>query len=600
MYLVSLRFFFLLLFRCKDSASQIVEIIWPLSTVAHRSDSSTGSKGVLPLRTFIQETLRRSRTSYSTLQVALYYLIKIKAHLPKYDLTKEQPRDQPHMRAMQCGRRMFLAALILASKYLQDRNYSARAWSKISGLNTSEINQNELMFLEAVNWKLHIPEPLFQRWTEIVLRLTPGAGGSPPIDGECWPTVLPKLTPQLDTIHIESWPSFPVFGAGFDLGLATESVVSRRMHSDSKLKGQGLVDSQNLSNTFEPTPRVDCRNSASLPALPRPLLPTPQMTPQSSSASTPAASLGAFSLKRPSIGAAMAQAQTLCMSRSSLDQRPPLALYTKAASYDSYPVVTRRSSLARSTSSVSSPESMVSDISTFSSRSSRSSSVSSIASGSCASSQSRLAVQATRRCANASFKEARKTMIIASPIDEGLTTEIYSSPDVFNGPAGSTPDLATFTLGTPVDHTASAHEAAQSLCALAQPSKKSHPTSDSSAVAEATVPVPAPALAPVGAVSENRCRKRGRTGSEDLQLQNRVRQIMGLESTKNDCSVAPDDCLPHSFLVSSPSKSMAAYQLSSFDPPVPISGHLGMKRACCGSEARKVGLSCGVRPKFLN
>jgi hypothetical protein len=34
------------------------------------------------LRTFIQETLRRSRTSYSTLQVALYYLIKVKPHVP--------------------------------------------------------------------------------------------------------------------------------------------------------------------------------------------------------------------------------------------------------------------------------------------------------------------------------------------------------------------------------------------------------------------------------------------------------------------------------------------------------------------------------------
>jgi hypothetical protein len=39
------------------------------------------------------------------------------------------------VRAKQCGRRMFLAALILSSKSLQDRNYSARAWSKISGLN---------------------------------------------------------------------------------------------------------------------------------------------------------------------------------------------------------------------------------------------------------------------------------------------------------------------------------------------------------------------------------------------------------------------------------------------------------------------------------
>ncbi|CAJ0829500.1 3967_t:CDS:2 [Entrophospora sp. SA101] len=36
-----------------------------------------------------------------------------------------------------CGRRMFLASLIIASKYLQDKNYSNTAWSKICGLQTS-------------------------------------------------------------------------------------------------------------------------------------------------------------------------------------------------------------------------------------------------------------------------------------------------------------------------------------------------------------------------------------------------------------------------------------------------------------------------------
>lgn len=132
-----------------------------------------GAKGVLPLRTFIQETLRRSQTSYSTLQVALYYLILIKPHVPSFDFTMEQPDEGHATRALQCGRRMFLSALILASKYLQDRNYSARAWSKICGLSTHEINQNEMAFLVAVNWRLHITDAVFQRWTDVVLQFTP-------------------------------------------------------------------------------------------------------------------------------------------------------------------------------------------------------------------------------------------------------------------------------------------------------------------------------------------------------------------------------------------------------------------------------------------
>src|SRR6478735_9780096 len=145
-----------------DSSTQIVEAIWPTSSVVCRNE--TGNNSVLPLRTFIQETLRRSRTSYSTLQVALYYLILIKAHVPKHDFTMEQPEDVASVRALQCGRRMFLAALILASKHLQDRNYSARAWSKISGLKVCEINTNEMAFLAAVNWNLHITDPVWDKW----------------------------------------------------------------------------------------------------------------------------------------------------------------------------------------------------------------------------------------------------------------------------------------------------------------------------------------------------------------------------------------------------------------------------------------------------
>ena len=196
---------------CIDSSAQIVEAIWPLSSVVCRTEM--GSKGVLPLRTFIQETLRRSRTSYSTLQVALYYLILIKAHVPQHDFTMEQPVDDHCNRALQCGRRMFLAASILASKYLQDRNYSARAWSKICGLNTIEINRNETAFLLAVNWKLHITETVFQKWSDIMLRFTSNKPGGPSAIRSCsdaatWKAIVVQLTPELDNMdYILASPS---------------------------------------------------------------------------------------------------------------------------------------------------------------------------------------------------------------------------------------------------------------------------------------------------------------------------------------------------------------------------------------------------------
>ncbi|KAJ6003229.1 hypothetical protein N7451_005776 [Penicillium sp. IBT 35674x] len=533
-----------------DTASQIVENIWPLSAAASRSDAATGSKGVLPLRTFIQETLRRSRTSYSTLQVALYYLIKIKPHVPAHDFTKEQPRDQSMMRAMQCGRRMFLAALILASKYLQDRNYSARAWSKISGLNTLEINQNELMFLQAVGWRLHISEAMFQRWTDLVLKLTPGAGGPPASEGQCWRTVLPRLTPELETIEPEQ-PMTPVSAMdGMDLGALSDSPSPRSVPGNEYLRTpprEQMSTCRTLPRTLEPTPRIEY---TTMPTLPRPtMLPTPQMTPQSHVALTPAASIAACP-RRPSISTAMSQAQNLGLARSTLDQRPPLSFYPRTHSYDGYPAVVRRSSLARSTSSASSPESMVSDVSTLSSRSSRSSSVSSNASGAGAPAPARLAVKATMRCTNNSLKESRKTLAIASPIDESSLVNLYnSSPDSYPGVTGSAPDLSSYSLDT------SLSEAAQSLCELS------------------------------GATPARRqSRKRGRTGSDDMLLQNHVRHLIDAGASGRS-SVLPDGHLASSFMVGDGSS---------------LSGPAGMKRACCGSEARKVAMNPSIRANFLN
>jgi hypothetical protein len=146
--------------------SFFIETVWPQSDLRRR--------GILPLRTYIEDILRRSRTSYSTLQVTLYYLILVKPHISKARLERERlDAPEPGLGALLCGRRMFLSALILASKYLQDRNYSNRAWSKISRLNNDEINTNEFLFLYAIDWRLHFNVDLFERWTDTVFQLLP-------------------------------------------------------------------------------------------------------------------------------------------------------------------------------------------------------------------------------------------------------------------------------------------------------------------------------------------------------------------------------------------------------------------------------------------
>jgi PHO85 cyclin-5 len=306
-----------------DSSAQIVEAIWPLSSVRCRTEA--GHKGVLPLRTFIKETLRRSGTRYSTLQVALYYLILIKPHVPKHDFTMEQPEDTHSIRALQCGRRMFLAALMLASKYLQDWNYSARAWTKISGLDTQEINQNEMAFLLAVNWRLHISDEIFYRWTDIVLKYTPSHPPSPGALPTSWKLVILDLNPELDNVEGISSPAS---------AKATIQIISASSTKSFPKRMYGFESESNESTT---TPRYYTPTKPT-PALGR--LPTPRLTPQSIGFSTPIVS---------------AQA-SMVYGTQSMEKWPGQS--TMSPQGITFP---RWSALEDSVSSMSSPDSMVSD-----------------------------------------------------------------------------------------------------------------------------------------------------------------------------------------------------------------------------------------------
>ncbi|KAI4863366.1 hypothetical protein F4820DRAFT_459539 [Hypoxylon rubiginosum] len=425
-----------------DSSTQIVEVIWPLSSVFHRQE--LGNKAVLPLRTFIQETLRRSRTSYSTLQVALYYLILIKPHVPNHDFTMEQPDDVHANRVLQCGRRMFLAALILASKYLQDRNYSARAWSKISGLATQEINQNEMAFLIAVNWKLHITDDVFKRWTEIVLKHTPSqppSSGSacsqiPEQQNQDWRNLILELNPELD--NIEDFIALSPSGAKIRdaTPVSPLSALPSQVDRISYASDPTTPKTCSLPFVMEPAPPTVHTPGRYAPALG--LLPTPRLTPQSIGFSTPAASAASCLLSsKGSMGFAMAQAANVSACQN-LD-RWPGSISSSPQSY----ISTRRSSLANSISTASSPESMISD----SSRTSRSSSISS-ASSLVSAPSTKLDVQARCRYAKLCSERFGPRPTIASVPEDYEENCITSSPESYAGPVGK--DLAQMSLDVPM------------------------------------------------------------------------------------------------------------------------------------------------------
>ena len=541
----------------------MVETIWPLSILACSRDSVIGGKNVISLRTFVQEVLRRSRTSYSTLQVALYYLILIKPCVPKHDFTMEQSEDTQSSRAMQCGRRMFLAALILASKYLQDRNFSARAWSKISGLNTHEINTNEMAFLEAVNWKLHISESVFQRWSDVVLKYTPSAHlpaspTSSALSCSDWKAVILSLTPDLDSFDFPS-PAISgsmspprLFGTASPFGPADVS-LSQASGSNE----QTPTNPYTIPRVLEPTPRVSNAVSQVVPPLPRMgPLPTPKLTPQVNTFSTPAVSASGLCPARSSMSFAMCQAQNASLVRTTVD-----TWGCKPASQDSFSAYSRRPSRCDSSSSVSSPESMVSDTST---RSSRSSSISSLASSTCALPQPRLAVQATRRCANMLSSGQENPRNGLQPLDGGVLWDaLVSSPDAYSGHTSDYPTHYNISTQAAKSYNNSAHEAALGLQELALNRQR-------------VLPRP-----------NHPSKGRKRPSSVDLSLQQNVRHLIAPtnlnditdnQRSGDDGTVSPDPRLADSFLVSKDPKHQRLKSSSSKDG-------FSRKRPCRGEEA---------------
>ena len=144
---------------------------------------------VVSLRTFIVKLLTGSRTTASTLQLALIFLLRLRTRLTMQSIYQQNmthtsaiPQSQSNTSIVndiddyrqinqqpshyvQCGRRMFLVSLILAYKVLQDKSYSSQAWSKISGLSSAEITSIEREVLEKMGWDLTVSRNTFTCWT---------------------------------------------------------------------------------------------------------------------------------------------------------------------------------------------------------------------------------------------------------------------------------------------------------------------------------------------------------------------------------------------------------------------------------------------------
>ncbi|CAO3582519.1 unnamed protein product [Absidia cylindrospora] len=158
-----------------DMNAMVIEAIWPTSATGSQSVGSS----IVPLRCFIQEVLKRSRTTYSTLQTAFFYLFRARPAIVHYLHTSSATRhsDDGHQGTaplngrdayIHCGRRMFLASLVVASKFVQDKTYRNSVWAKIAGLTVQEINASERVFLGLLDYRLYVAQPTFDQWHQLL------------------------------------------------------------------------------------------------------------------------------------------------------------------------------------------------------------------------------------------------------------------------------------------------------------------------------------------------------------------------------------------------------------------------------------------------
>ncbi|KAJ4483205.1 hypothetical protein J3R30DRAFT_3697976 [Lentinula aciculospora] len=245
--------------RCFSSSSPTQAPPTSLFATGIHTECGTppGTSNLVPMKGFVHEVLRRSRTSGSVLQTALCYLEAIRPRIPEIAYSSESFKGETELAdritvateeelareaefcigtdtiiinesndsmdtiritdsysgstavssgiiedgestlkkskgpspalaplpllpsPLLCPRRAFLASLILASKFTQDKCYSNRAWAKLSGLPPREVGRCERALGDALDWRLWVGKSSSQSQTTSVISPTGSSNTRP-------------------------------------------------------------------------------------------------------------------------------------------------------------------------------------------------------------------------------------------------------------------------------------------------------------------------------------------------------------------------------------------------------------------------------------
>ncbi|KAK9710329.1 hypothetical protein K7432_008484 [Basidiobolus ranarum] len=133
-----------------DVAANIIYFIW-------YSNPNPFSLPTYPtFRVFCIHVLNNIRMSPATVILALKYVQKLK----KMSQTMRGESGSEY--------RIFIVAMILASKFLEDITYTSQSWSTITGMPTREIAIMEREFLAGLQYELYVSNSDFLLWFQTI------------------------------------------------------------------------------------------------------------------------------------------------------------------------------------------------------------------------------------------------------------------------------------------------------------------------------------------------------------------------------------------------------------------------------------------------
>jgi hypothetical protein len=148
----------------KDYSKYLIDVICKFLESLQEVGSFPLGITHISLKSFVRSILYQSKISYSIVATGLLYLLWGKQSL--------RQKHQKYSKTIGIFE-LFVTALMLSSKYLNDRNAANSAWANISGIPLETLNRMEMKLLSFIEYKLHVEVDLFDRWIKFLFQPLP-------------------------------------------------------------------------------------------------------------------------------------------------------------------------------------------------------------------------------------------------------------------------------------------------------------------------------------------------------------------------------------------------------------------------------------------